>query len=97
MLARWQAREAYEKGLELEPDERTLQQAAHAAHIAESKAAEARSHKFKRREGRPAAGAAGRGGNNGRPPPPKRQRPQAAAGVQNTAMLSFGDDEEEEV
>lgn len=93
-MAHRQAREAYEKGLELEPDEHSLQQAAHAAHIAESKAAEARSHKFKRREGTlgASAGRAGKGGT----PHPKKQRAWAAAGVHNTSMLSFGDEQEED-
>jgi hypothetical protein len=87
-----QAREAYERGLEIEPDDRGLQEAAHAAHIAERKAVEARAHKFKRREapkqaplGRPPGGGSA-----------KRPRAQAAAGVRNQAMLSFGDDEDEQ-
>ncbi len=45
-----QAREAYEKALKLEPDDKGLQEARHKAHVAEHKAMEIHRHKFKRRE-----------------------------------------------
>ncbi len=44
---RVQAREAYEKALELEPDDRQLQEMRHKADVQERKQAEERKHKFK--------------------------------------------------
>jgi len=85
-----QAREAYEKGLELEPDDRAMQEARHKAHINERKAIEAHQHKFKRRD---AGGEAPQASS--KPPPAKKARPQAAAGVRNKAMLSFSGDDED--
>ena len=86
-----QAREAYERGLEIEPDDRGLQEAAHAAHVAERKAIEAHAHKFSKRREAPDRAA------RGRPEAAKKPRAQAAAGVRNQAMLSFvGEDDGEQ-
>ena len=92
---RMQAREAYEKALELEPDDKGLQEARHRAHVAEHKAMEVHRHKFKRREPENARmhkpGAA-----------KKLQQAavigsaKAAASVTNKSKLSFGEDEESE-
>ena len=87
-----QAREAYEKGLELEPDDRSMQEARHKAHINERKAIEAHQHKFKRREG---PGRVAHAGSQRSAPPEKKARSQAAAGAKNKVMLSFlGEDED---
>jgi len=90
-----QAREAYEKALKLEPDDKGLQEARHKAHVAEHKAMEIHRHKFKRRE----------------PDSTHRHQPgtakkhqqavvqdsaKAAAGVSNKSKLSFEEDEEPE-
>ena len=87
-----QAREAYEKGLELEPDDRTMQEARHRAHINERKAIEAHQHKFKRREG---PGGLPHAGSKRTGPPEKKARSQAAAGVKNKSMLSFAGEDED--
>ena len=42
-----QAREAYEKALELEPEDRQLQEMRHKADVQERRQAEERKHKFK--------------------------------------------------
>ena len=54
-----QAREAYEKALELEPDDRQLQEMRHKADVQERRQAEERKHKFKTK---PAAAAKRRKG-----------------------------------
>ena len=87
-----QAREAYETGLELEPDDRSMQEARHKAHINERKAIEAHQHKFKRRE---ASGRVTHAGSKKRAPPEKKARIQAAGGVQNKSMLSFSGEDED--
>ena len=90
-----QAREAYEKALELEPDDKSLQEARHRAHVAEHKAMEVHRHKFKRREPDSAQ----------RQVQGTKKKPQqmtavgsakTAAGVTNKSKLSFGEDEESE-
>lgn len=89
-----QAREAYEKGLELEPDDRAMQEARHKANVNERKAMDMHQHRFKRRE--PGAGAGNKQQAKQQQQQSKKPRVQAAAGVRNQAMLSFGDDNEED-
>lgn len=90
-----QAREAYEKALELEPDDKGLQEARHRAHVAERKAMEIHRHKFKRRQPDSA--------QRHKPGAPKKLQQaavsgsaKAAAGVTTKSKLSFGEDEESE-
>ena len=89
-----QAREAYEKALEVEPDDKGLQDARHRAHVAEHKAMEVHRHKFKRREP-----------DSQRHKPGAAKKVQqvaasgsakAAAGITNKSKLSFGADEDSE-
>lgn len=88
-----QAREAYEKALELEPDDKSLQEARHRAHVAEHKAMEVHRHKFKRRE--PDSGQRQRPGTAKKPQQMTATvNAKAAAGVKNKSKLSFGEDEE---
>ena len=90
-----QSREAYEKALELEPNDKGLQEARHRAHVAEHKAMDVHRHKFKRRQ----------------PDGMRQQQPgasrksqhvivagsaKAAAGAGNKSKLSFGNDDEDD-
>jgi hypothetical protein len=84
-----QAREAYERGLELEPDDRAMQEARHKANVNERKAIQAHQHKFKRRE--PADAAQ----KNRQEQQGKKPKVQAAAGGRNQGMLSFADEDDE--
>ena len=90
-----QSREAYEKALELEPNDKGLQEARHRAHVAEHKAMDVHRHKFKRRQ------------PDGRrqQPPGAVKTPlhatvaasaKAAAGAGNKSKLSFGDDDSDD-
>ena len=77
-----QARDAYERALALEPDDRALQEARHKADVAARKAVQERRHRFKR----PVEHAAPRGAET------KLQR--AAPELRAAAVkLSFCDDD----
>ncbi len=90
-----QAREAYEKALELEPDDKSLQEARHRAHVAEHKAMEVHRHKFKRRE--PESARMHKPGAAKKPQQAAVSgSAKAAASVTNKSKLSFGEDEESE-
>ncbi len=90
-----QAREAYEQALEIEPDDRGLQEARHRAHVAEHKSMEVHRHKFKRRH---------LDSDQRQKPKAAKKRPQAAvagsavaaAGISNKSRLSFVEDDESE-
>ena len=89
-----QARETYEKALEIEPDDKGLQEARHRAHVAEHKAMEVHKHKFKRRH---------LDSDQRQNPNESKKRPQAAvagsaiaaAGMSNKSKLSFDEDDDE--
>ncbi|KAK9830514.1 hypothetical protein WJX72_012158 [[Myrmecia] bisecta] len=80
-----EAREAYDKALDIEPDDQALQQAQHRADTAERRAAAERKHKFKQKHGDEPA----------KPAATKKAKVVsiAAAGVKNKGLLSFQDDE----
>ena len=75
-----QAREAYEKALELEPDDRQLQEMRHKADVQEHRQAEERKHKFKSKSSASA----------------KQQKgPSARPAAASTGPMSFAEDEDE--
>lgn len=75
-----QAREAYEKALELEPDDRQLQEMRHKADVQERRQAEERKHKFKSKA----------------PQAAKRQKGLSAkAGLGLAGPVSFNEEEED--
>ena len=82
----WQAAEAYERAMRLEPNDQSLQDAHHKAQIAEQKQAASRKHKFHATsavEARPAKKAAQMHSH---------ARPSSGA---KAGALSFADEEEE--
>lgn len=90
-----QAREAYEKGLELEPDDHAMQEARHKANVNERKAMETHQHRFKKREPGGGAGTKHHLKQQQGQAQSKKPRVQPAAGVRDQARLSFADEEEE--
>ena len=90
-----QSREAYEKALELEPNDKGLQEARHRAHVAEHKAMDVHRHKFKRRQLD--------GLRQQQPGAVKKSQhatvvgsAKAAAGAGNKSKLSFGNDDDDD-
>jgi tetratricopeptide (TPR) repeat protein len=83
-----EAREAYAQALEVEPEDKALQAALQKARMFETRQVAEGAHKFKRKLGGASAAAGGGGGG----PATKRPTPAPAvkaAGVKNTALLSF--------
>ena len=90
-----QAKEAYQKALDLEPDDTHLRASFDKADIQERKVVEARRHKFKGKSFGGLAGPGSKRERQGAAPPqgPKytKQRVNAAKG----SMLSFTDDDDD--
>lgn len=86
-----EAREAYEQALELEPEDKALQAALQKARMFEARQISEGSHRFKRK--------LGGGGGGGGGPALKRPTPALAAkaGVKNTSLLSFDEEEAADV